>query len=137
MRSKSLHVLTDRQQAACAVVAIITLEDVMAESIDAPLSLVGKTFDCAFGEFVPRLTVLSPTELRVQATIGGTEIDNVVAHEMTAVRPGVVIMNWTEPSGIFVVQIQDHENSIVHNYARLADGQLFRAQGSIRSVPSA
>ena len=47
-------------------------EDTMAANIGGPTSLVGKTFDCAFGAFVPRLTVLSPTELRVQATIGAT-----------------------------------------------------------------
>lgn len=109
----------------------------MTESIDISSSLVGETFDCAFGGFVPRLTVLSPTELRVQATIGATEIDEVVKSELTAVRPGVVIMNWTERSGTFVVQVQDHQNKVVHNYARLSDGQVFCAQGSIRSVPAA
>lgn len=109
----------------------------MTEIGTIPASLVGKTFDCAFGAFVPRLTVLSPTELRVQATIGSTEIDEVVQSEQTAVRPGVVIMNWTERNGTFVVQVQDHQNMIVHNYARLADGQTFCAQGSIQSVPSA
>lgn len=101
----------------------------------APTSLVGKTFDCAFGPFVPRLTVLSPTELRVQATIGATEIDEVVKSDLTGLRPGLFIMSWTEQSGNFIVQVQDHENNIVHNYARLADGQLFCAQGATQSVP--
>jgi hypothetical protein len=109
----------------------------MAATNGGPTSLVGKTFDCAFGPFVPRLTVLSPTELRVQATIGATEIDEVVKSDLTGVRPGLFIVNWTEQSGNFVVQVQDHENMIVHNYARLADGQLFCAQGAIQAVPAA
>ena len=109
----------------------------MAATDGTPASLVGKTFDCAFGSFVPRLTVLSPTQLRVQATIGAAEIDEVVQSELTNVRPGLVIMSWTEQSGNFVVQVQDHENKVVHNYARLADGQLFCAQGAIQQVPGA
>lgn len=102
-----------------------------------PTSLVGKTFDCAFGPFVPRLTVLSPTELRVQATTGATQIDAVVKSDLTSVRPSLFIMSWTEQSGNFVVQVQDHDNNVVHNYARLADGQQFCAQGDIQPVPAA
>jgi hypothetical protein len=109
----------------------------MAATNGGPTSLVGKTFDCAFGPFVPRLTVLSPTELRVQATIGATQIDEVVKSDLTGVRPGLFIMSWTEQSGNFVVQVQDHDNKIVHNYARLAGGQLFCAQGDIQPVPAA
>lgn len=106
----------------------------MAAINSDPTALVGRTFDCAFGAFVPRLTVLSPSQLRVRATIGTTEIDEVVQSGLTSVRPGLFIMNWTEQSGTFVVQVQDHDNSIVHNYARLADGQLFCAQGAIQPV---
>ncbi|PBC10702.1 hypothetical protein [Mesorhizobium sp. WSM3859] len=106
----------------------------MATINGIPTSLVGKCFDCVFGPFVPRLTVLSPTELRVQATIGDTEIDEVVKNDLTAVRPDVFIMSWAEQSGNFVVQVQDHENKVVHNYARLADGQIFCAQGAIQPV---
>lgn len=94
-------------------------------------SLIGKSFDCAFGDFVPRVTVLSPTELRVQATIGTTDIDEVVAGDVTSIRPGLFVMSWTEQSGNFIVQVQDHQSGVVHNYARLADGQLFCAQGVI------
>ena len=108
----------------------------MAATNGAPTSLVEKTFDCAFGPFVPRLTVLSPTELRVRATIGATEIDEVVRSDVTGVRPGLFIMSWTERSGNFVVQVQDHENEVVHNYARLADGRLFCALGAIQPVPA-
>lgn len=108
----------------------------MAAANGIPTPLLGKSFDCAFGSFVPRLTVLSPTELRVQATIGDTEIDEVVKSELTGVRPGVFITSWTERSGNFVVQVQDQENKVVHNYARLADGQIFCAQGAIQPVPA-
>jgi len=109
----------------------------MAVTNDTPASLVGKSFDCIFGSFVPRLTVLSPSELRVQATIGETHIDEVVKSDLTDVRPGVFIVNWTEQNGTFVVQVQDHENNVVHNYARLPDGQSFCAQGSIQPVSAA
>ena len=106
----------------------------MTTIIETSTSLVGKSFDCAFGDFVPRITVLSPTELRVQATIGVTDIDEIVTGDVKDVRPGVVIMSWTEQSGNFIVQVQDHQNGLVHNYARLADGQLFCAQGVIEPV---
>ena len=106
----------------------------MATINGIPTSLVGECFDCVFGPFVPRLTVLSPTELRVQATIGDTEIDEVVKNDLTGVRPGVFIMSWAEQSGNFVVPVQDPETQAVHNYARLADGQILCAQGAIQPV---
>ncbi|MGX9179579.1 MoaF-related domain-containing protein [Mesorhizobium sp. BHbdii] len=80
---------------------------------------------------------MAPTELHVQATIGATQIDEVVKSDLTGVRPDLFIMSWTEQSGNFVVQVQDHETKVVHNYARLADGQLFCAQGVIQPVPAA
>ena len=101
----------------------------MIASVDSASALVGRSFDCAFGDFVPRLTVLSSTELRVQAQHGETKIDEVVKSDITDIRPGLFILNWTERNGNFVVQVQDHGNGVVHNYARLADGALFCAQG--------
>lgn len=103
----------------------------------APASLVGQTFDCAFGQFVPRLTVRSTTELRVQALIGDVEVDEIVKAALTGVRPNLVMMSWTEQSGTFVVQLQDHENGIVHNCDRLPDGQIFNAQGTLTPVAAA
>lgn len=91
----------------------------MAAPNDTPASLVGKSFDCIFGSFVPRLTILSPSELRVQATIGETLIDEVVKSDLNDVRPGVFVVNWTEQNGTFVVQVQDHENKsfiILHGF---------------------
>ncbi|RWB01853.1 MAG: hypothetical protein EOQ39_15200 [Mesorhizobium sp.] len=73
----------------------------------------------------------------MQASIGATKIDEVVKIDMTSVRPNLVLMSWTEQSGNFIVQLQDHEKGIVHNYARLADGQLFCAQGAIQAVSPA
>lgn len=109
----------------------------MTTTFESSTSLIGKRFDCMFGTFVPRLTVLSATELRVQATIGANEIDEVVKSDMKVVRPGVIVMSWTEQSGNFIVQVQDYEGGIVHNYARLADGQMFCAQGAIEPIASA
>ena len=101
----------------------------------SPDGLVGQTFDCVFGAFVPRLTFKSTEQLRVQALIGDAEIDQVVAVELTGVRPNVFIVSWVEDNGNFIVQLQDHENGVVHNHARLADGQVFRAEGRLRRVP--
>ncbi|MER8531304.1 hypothetical protein NKH61_08535 [Mesorhizobium sp. M1005] len=58
----------------------------------------------------------------------------MVKVDLTSVHPNLA--SWTEQSGNFIVQLQDHEKGIVHNYARLADGQLFCAQGAIQAVPA-
>lgn len=60
----------------------------------------------------------------------------MVHSDLTDIRPGVFIMSWTEQSGNFVVQVQDHENQVLHNYARLANGQVFCTQGAIQPVPA-
>lgn len=109
----------------------------MTATNTSPAVLVGRTFDCMFDAFVPRLTFNSLAELRVQATIGGAEIDQVVPVELTGVRPDVFIVSWVEDNGNFIVQLQDHENGVVHNHARLANGQVFRAKGRLQPVPPA
>lgn len=101
-----------------------------------PNPLVGKTFDCVFGSFAPRLTFQTPDRLRVQAVINGQAIDDLVDVDVKSVRPDVHLVNWTESNGNFIVQVQDHRKMVVHNYARLADGQLFCAEGVIETVPS-
>lgn len=106
----------------------------MGVAAATPAELAGRSVDCVFGGFVPRLTFLGDAGLRVQLSAGDMQVDEVVKVEIATVRPSVFAVNWTEKSGTFVVQVQDHENSIVHNYARLPDGQLFTAQGTIRHV---
>lgn len=98
-----------------------------------PPELSGRSIDCLLGPITPRLT-FGADGLRLQAQIGDQFIDEVVDVDVTCVRPSVFAMSWTESSGNFIVQVQDHEKSIVHNYARLADGQLFCTQGTIRPV---
>jgi hypothetical protein len=102
-------------------------------STPIPTELAGRSIDCVLGPITPRLT-FSTNNLRLQAQIGPDVIDEVVDVEVTRVRPNVFAMSWTEKSGNFIVQVQDHEKSIVNNYARLADGQLFCTQGTIRPV---
>lgn len=99
-----------------------------------PAALLGRSFDCVFDAFVPRLTFQSENELRVQARLGELDIDQVVPVEVAGVRPSVFIVTWVEDNGNFIVQLQDHENGVVHNHARLADGQVFRAAGQLRPV---
>lgn len=101
---------------------------------NSPASLVGNTFDCVFGSFVPRLTFRSGEELRVQARIGDTDIDQTVAVHLAPVADDVFIVSWVEDNGNFIVQLQDHGNGVVHNHARLADGQIFRAEGQLKRV---
>jgi hypothetical protein len=101
-----------------------------------PLALAGRTFDCDFGSFVPRLTFRPGAELRVQAKLGDMDIDQVVKAEVEGVRPDLFIVSWVEDNGNFIVQLQDHARGIVHNHARLADGQVFRAEGKLQPVPS-
>jgi hypothetical protein len=86
---------------------------------------------------MPRLTFRPQGEMRVEATIGEHRIDEVVKVDVTNVRQNLFIMSWTEKNGNFIVQVQDHENQVVHNYARLADGQLFCAQGELQPVAAA
>ena len=101
-----------------------------------PAELAGRRLDCVFGAFVPRLT-FEPGGLHIEVSTPEMQIDEVVDVEVTTVRPHVFSMSWTERSGNFIVQVQDHEKSIVHNYARLADGQLFCMQGDLRPVAAA
>lgn len=92
--------------------------------------LSGRAFDL----FVPRLSFLSDSEARLEARIGPNIIDEVIAVEVATVRPDVYVVSWVEGSGNFIVQLQDHANGVVHNRARLADGQIFSATGTIRRV---
>jgi hypothetical protein len=103
----------------------------MANAI--PSELAGRTLDCVLGPITPRLT-FRPDGLRLQLTTPDMQIDEIVDVDIRAVRPNVFALNWTERSGNFIVQVQDHEKSVVHNYARLADGTLFCTEGTLRPV---
>ena len=106
----------------------------MSDLQSATATLVGQSFNCNFGSFVPQLTFRAGQELHVKATIGEIEIDQVVPVEVSSVRPEVFIVSWVEDNGNFIVQLQDHEQGVVHNHARLADGQVFRAIGRLEPV---
>lgn len=97
-------------------------------------NLAGHAFDCIFDGFAPRLIFGPPGELRVQARLGDMYIDQTVAVDVTTIRPSVMFVSWVEDNGNFVVQLQDHENGVVHNHARLADGQVFRMTGRLQPV---
>jgi len=101
-----------------------------------PRELAGRSIDCVFEGFVPRLT-FGADGMRVQADLPNVRIDEVVAADVTTLGRDVFAVFWTEANGNFVVQVQDHEKGIVHNYARLADGQLFCGTGTIRPVVQA
>lgn len=109
-------------------------EKAMTATSTSPSALVGRSFDCDFGSFVPRLTFRSGEELRVQAKLGDIDIDQVVTAEVVGVRPDLFIVGWVEDNGNFIVQLQDHAKGVVYNHARLADGQVFRAQGRLQPI---
>ena len=98
------------------------------------ITLAGRTIDVDLGPFVPRLTFLAGSKMRLQAQIGPNNVDEVVAVDVKASRPDVFLVAWKESGGNYVVQLQDYQNGVVHNRARLADGQVFEVEGTIRAV---
>ena len=97
-------------------------------------TLTGRAFDVDLGPFIPRLTFLADNRMRLQAQIGPATVDEVVPVDVTDIRPNLFLVAWRESSGNYVVQLQDHQNGVVHNRARLADGQVFEVKGSIHPV---
>jgi hypothetical protein len=97
-------------------------------------ALAGRAFDCVFENFVPRLTFNRAGTLRVQARLGEQLIDQTVPVDLSEVAPSVFLVGWVEDNGNFVVQLQDHAKGVVHNHARLADGQVFRMAGRLQPV---
>lgn len=97
-------------------------------------NLEGRTFDVDLGPFVPRLSFLKDDRMRLQAQIGPNTIDETVDVNVRTVGRHLFLVTWAESSGNYIVQLQDHENGIVHNRARLADGNLFEVEGRILPV---
>jgi hypothetical protein len=97
-----------------------------------PEELAGRSIDCVFT--VHAALTFRDDGLRLQAALPDMQIDEVVEVDVTTVRPRVFALNWTERSGNFIVQVQDHENSVVYNYARLSNGELFCQTGTLRPV---
>lgn len=97
-------------------------------------TLAGRTFDVDLGPFIPRLTFLADSKMRLQAQIGAVNVDEIVSVDVKDVGQNIFLVAWKESSGNYVVQLQDHQNGIVHNRARLADGQLFEVEGKIRAA---
>lgn len=72
--------------------------------------------------------------MRLQAQIGPDTVDEIVKVDVRPIRPEVFLVTWSESSGNYIVQLQDYQNGVVHNRARLADGQLFEVEGTLRAV---
>jgi hypothetical protein len=97
-------------------------------------SLAGRAIDVDLGPFVPRLTFLADSRMRLQAQIGPNTVDEIVAVNVQPIRPDVFLVAWAESSGNYIVQLQDYQNGVVHNRARLADGQLFEVEATMNPV---
>ena len=95
--------------------------------------LKGRSFEVDLGPFAPRLTFIDDNQMRLQAQIGPTTVDEVLAADVTTLRPNLYVVTWTESGGNFIVQVQDHDSGTVINRARLADGQMFNVTGTIRA----
>jgi hypothetical protein len=97
-------------------------------------SLAGRAIDVDLGPFVPRLTFLPDSRMRLQAQIGPDTVDEIVAVDVRSIRPEVFLVAWSESSGNYIVQLQDYQNGVVHNRARLADGTLFEVEATMKPV---
>ena len=99
-----------------------------AQASDLP---VGRSFDCVFGLFVPRLTFEDERRLRLDIpTLEGT-VTQTVSFEATRIAPGIVMLSWAENDGTVVVHVHDYETRQLSSHARLADGTLVRSIGAI------
>jgi len=96
--------------------------------------LIGRAFIVDLGAFIPRLTFVGDGRMRVQADLGAQTVDEVVDVDVVELAPRLLMISWTESSGVFVVQVQDHAAGHVHNRARLPNGDVFRAEGALSAV---
>jgi hypothetical protein len=97
-------------------------------------TLAGRSFEVDLGPFVPRLTFLAEGKMRLQAQIGPRHRRRSRHGRRRGHLPRCFLVTWTESSGNYIVQLHDHQNGVVHNRARLADGNLFEVEGTIRPV---
>ena len=97
-------------------------------------TLAGRTIDVDLGPFVPRLSFLDDKRMHLKAQIGDVAVDEIVAVDVQLVRPDVFLVAWSESGGNYVVQLQDYQNGVVHNRARLADGSLFEVKATMQAV---
>ena len=99
----------------------------------AAAGLLGKSFDCAFDMFTPRLR-FHPGGLHLLTTEGAVQIDETVEAHITALQPQLLMLHWVESSGVFVVHIHDYVAMKVHSVARLPDGQILAVDGTLQPV---
>jgi hypothetical protein len=99
-----------------------------------PTELTGRAFTADLGAFVPRLTFVDAGRMRVEADLGTQSVDELVDVDVVEVAPRLLMVSWTESSGVFVVQLHDHAAGRVHNRARLPNGDVFRAEGALTAV---
>lgn len=97
-------------------------------------TLAGRAIDVDLGPFVAHLNFLDDSRVRIQAQIGAHTIDDTVPANVTLVEDDVFIVSWLETSGNYIVQLQDYQNGVVHNRARLADGSLFEVKATMQIV---
>lgn len=95
---------------------------------------IGRSFDCRFGGFVPRLVYLGETQLQLDVPAADGATRQQVAVEVTEVRPDMFMLSWIEADGTVVVHVQDFAAMAVFGHARLPDGTLVRSRGTIEWV---
>ncbi len=96
--------------------------------------LNGRAFTVDLGAIVPRLTFMGDGRMRVEADLGAQMVDELVDVDVVEVAPRLLMVSWTESSGVFVVQVQHHAAGRVHNRARLPNGEVFRAEGALSAA---
>lgn len=97
-------------------------------------SLTGRAIDVDLGPFVVHLAFLADSSIRIKAQIGDHTIDDTVPVNVQPLQPDVFLVSWLESSGNYIVQLQDYQNGVVQNRARLADGSLFEVEATMKAA---
>jgi hypothetical protein len=98
------------------------------------VSLAGRAIDVDLGPFVVHLAFLENSSIRIKAQIGDHTIDDTVPVNVQPLQPDLFLVTWLESSGNYIVQLQDYQNGVVHNRARLADGSLFEVEATMKAA---
>jgi hypothetical protein len=92
---------------------------------------IGRSFDCRFGAFVPRLRFLTAESVQLDIPSADGVARQVVSTKAMRVADGIFMLSWIEADGTVVVHVQDFAAMAVFSHARLPDGTLVRSRGTI------
>ena len=97
-------------------------------------TLIGRAIDVDLGPFIVHLNFLDDNRIHVRAKIGDHTIDDTVPVNVQPLQPDLFLVSWLESSGNYIVQLQNYQNGVVQNRARLADGSLFEVEATMKAA---